>query len=83
MAGVLFFGMRDANFPTMTERSSVHDHACTAGAAANAPQASRSDRKHCLRHNEVIARLLSVKGHTLVRPFIVYRVVGFFAWGSP
>ena len=24
VAGVLFFGMRDANFPAMTERSSVH-----------------------------------------------------------
>jgi hypothetical protein len=24
----------------------------------SAPQASRSDRKHCLRHGEVIARLL-------------------------
>jgi hypothetical protein len=24
----------------------------------SAPQASRSDRKHCLRHSEVIARLL-------------------------
>jgi hypothetical protein len=27
----------------------------------NAPRASRSDRKHCLRHNEVIAKLLKKK----------------------
>ena len=37
------------------------DHACTEGAIVDARQASRSDRKRCLRHREVIARLLNVE----------------------
>ena len=45
----------------------------------NAPQASRSDRKHCLRHSEVIARLLKKKT-PIAQAIGVFYITKFSNW---